>query len=304
LLNDAEDKIQDYNDLDSSNLVLGQGLTQETPSPSLHFPVVSKSGNLAGQTSRTCGTKLRLRCIESFFQNFSSSHPFLPPRNEMLRLLKTYPMHHLESAICFVGSRYLPGAPSALFAEELDSLLLVSSFPRDGSTVQALLLFALGLDSDNDQKKASEVLLKAETLALELGMNYQEYAVINSLGSSIYEESLRRTWWELYIVRIMMAGFHQRGTFCPKNIMSTVPLPCEEREFAAGVSLIQILWITNVESNDHSVSCHCIPSRNSRMYLLAVVISTGRHTRTEYLLFGTLNECSNRTSLCSQMIPE
>jgi hypothetical protein len=296
LLNDAEDKIQDYNDLDSSNLVLGQGLTQETPSPSLHFPVVSKNGNLAGQTSRTCGTKLRLRCMEAFFQNFSSSHPFLPPRNEMLRLLKTYPMHHLESAICFVGSRYLPGAPSALFAEELDSLLLVSSFPRDGSTVQALLLFALGLDSDNDQKKASEVLLKAETLALELGMNYQEYAV--------YEESLRRTWWELYIVRIMMAGFHQRGTFCPKNIMSTVPLPCEEREFAAGVSLIQILWITNVESNDHSVSCHCIPSRNSRMYLLAVVISTGRHTRTEYLLFGTLNECSNRTSLCSQMIPE
>ena len=301
MLNDAEDKIQNYNDLDSSNLVLGQGLTQEAPSSSRYFPVVSKNWNLPGQTSRT---KLRLQCTEAFFQHFSSSHPFLPPRHEMLRLLKTYPMHHLESAICFVGSRYLPGAPSASFAEELDSLLLVSSFPRDGSTVQALLLFTLGLDSNNDQKKASEVLLKAETLALELGMNYQEYAVINSLGSSIYEESLRRTWWELYVVRIMMAGFHQRGTFCPRNIMSTVPLPCEEREFAAGVSLIQILWITNVESNDHSVSCHCIPSRNSRVYLLAVVISTGRHTRTEYLLFGTLNECSYRTSLCSQMIPE
>jgi hypothetical protein len=278
LLNDAEDKIQNYNDLDSSNLVLGQGLTQEAPSSSLYFPVVSKNWNLPGQTSRT---KLRLQCTEAFFQHFSSSHPFLPPRHEMLRLLKTYPMHHLESAICFVGSRYLPGAPSASFAEELNSLLLVSSFPREGSTVQALLLFALGLDSDNDQKKASDVLLKAETLALELSMNHQEYAVINSLGSSIYEESLRRTWWELYVVRIMMAGFHQRGTFCPRNIMSTVPLPCEEREFAAGVSLIQILWVAKVESNNRSASCHCIPLRNSRMNLLVVEISAGRHTRTE-----------------------
>jgi hypothetical protein len=178
--------------------------------------------------------------MEAFFQHFSSSHPFLPPRYEMLRLLKINPMHHLETAICFVGSRYLPGAPSASF-EELDSLLLVSNSPREGSTVQALLLFALGLDSGNDQKQASDVLFKAETLALELSMNHQEYAIINGLGSSIYEESLRRTWWELYVVRIMMAGFHQRGTFCPRNIMSTVPLPCEEREFAAGVSLIQIL---------------------------------------------------------------
>jgi hypothetical protein len=186
--------------------------------------------------------------MEAFFQHFSSSHPFLPPRHEMHRLLKTYPMHHLETAICFVGSRYLPRAPSASFAEELDSLLLVSDSPREGSTVQALLLFALGLDSDNDQKKSSDVLFKAETLALELGMNHQEYAVINGLGSSIYEESLRRTWWELYVVRIMMAGFHQRGTFYPRNIMSTVPLPCEEREFAAGVSLIQILQVTKVES--------------------------------------------------------
>jgi len=190
-------------------------------------------------------------------------------------------MHHLESAICFVGSRYLPGAPSASFAEELGSLLLGSSFPKEGSTVQALLLFALGLDSDNDQKKASDVLLKAETLALELGMNHQEYAVINGLSSSIYEESLRRTWWELYIVKILIAGFHQRGTFYPDSTISMVPLPCGEKEFAAGVSLTQRLLVSKAKFNASSASCHCIPLRNSRMNLLAVEISTGRPTRTE-----------------------
>jgi hypothetical protein len=218
--------------------------------------------------------------MEAFFQYFSSSHPFLPPRNEMLRILKLYPMHHLETAICFVGSRYLRGALSASFAEELDTLL-VSSLPREGSMVQALLLFALGLDSENNQKKASDVLLKAEALALELGMNQQDYAIINSLGSSIYEESLRRTWWELYIVKILIAGFHQRGTFYPDSTISMVPLPCGEKEFAAGVSLTQRLLVSKAKFNASSASCHCIPLSNSRMHRLEVKMSTGHHTRTE-----------------------
>jgi len=102
--------------------------------------------------------------------------------------------------------------------------------------VQAMLLFALGLDGDNNQPRAVEILIKAQSLAVELGMNQREYAVLNGRGSAICEESLRRTWWELYMVSIMVAGFHGRSTFQLRNIISTVPLPCEAKDFASGVT--------------------------------------------------------------------
>lgn len=104
--------------------------------------------------------------------------------------------------------------------------------------VQAMLLYALALDGCNDQKRAIQMLIEAQSLALELGMNEQEYAILNSLGSPIYEESLRRTWWELYVTSVVTAGFHGRGTFHLTNNMLNLPLPCEEKEFAAGVSLL------------------------------------------------------------------
>lgn len=106
--------------------------------------------------------------------------------------------------------------------------------------VQAMLLFALGLDGNNDQKRSIEILIKAQSLAVELGMNQREYAVANGRGSPICEESLRRTWWELYVVSIMVAGFHGRGTFHLRDTITNVPVPCEEKEFASGVSQVYL----------------------------------------------------------------
>jgi hypothetical protein len=67
----------------------------------------------------------------------------------------------------------------------------------------------LGLEGGHDQKTALEVLMMAETLALELGLHQRDYANRNGLGSSVQQEILRRSWWELYVVKIMMAGFHE-----------------------------------------------------------------------------------------------
>jgi len=138
---------------------------------------------------------------------------------------------------------------SASFATDFDSILASSSAPKDASMVQAMLLFALALNGCNDQKRAIQILIKAQSLALELGVNEQEYAALNNLGSPIYEESLRRTWWELYIVSVMTAGFHGRRTFNLTNNMSNLPLPCEENEFAAGVSLLHQYTVFRLSPN-------------------------------------------------------
>jgi hypothetical protein len=174
--------------------------------------------------------------MEAFYQYFYDAHPFLPPRHHLLQVLKTNSMDHLQTAIYYVGSRYVSGASAASFAIEFESFLLgTKPAPKDESMVQAMLLFALGLDGNNEQTKAIEILIKAQNLAVELGMNRREFTMVNGRGSSAYEESLRRTWWELYVVSTMMTGFHGSEIFHQQDPLSNVPLPCEEKEFASGV---------------------------------------------------------------------
>jgi hypothetical protein len=176
------------------------------------------------------------RCVEAFYQYFYDAHPFLPPRHHLLQVLKPNSMDHLQTAIYYVGSRYVFGASADSFALEFESFLSgTKPAPKDASMVQAMLLFALGLDGNNERTKAIEILIKAQNLALQLGMNRREFTGANGRGSSVWEESLRRTWWELYVVSTMMTGFHGSEIFHQQDPLSSVPLPCEEKEFASGV---------------------------------------------------------------------
>jgi len=161
----------------------------------------------------------------------------LPPRHDLLQVFKTTSMEHLQAAICYIGSRFVTGVSAASFALEFEAYLQgTKSAPKDASMVQAMFLFALGLDGNNERKRAIEILIRAHTMAVELGMNRREYAFINGRASPVYEESLRRTWWELYVVSIMMAGFHGIETFHQWDPLSDVALPCEEKEYESGVS--------------------------------------------------------------------
>lgn len=205
-------------------------------STSLDLPPVSNEANSSGPYTRLFRPNYPQRCMEAFYQYFYYAHPFIPPRHQLLQVLKQTPMEHLQAAICYVGSRYVPGAPLSSFALEFESYLLGNKpAPKDASMVQAMLLFALGLHSNNERKKAIEILVKAQTLAIELGMGQREYSLANGRGSPTCEESLRRTWWELYVVSVMVAGFHGTGTFYHGSPLANVPLPCEENEFASGV---------------------------------------------------------------------
>jgi hypothetical protein len=99
-----------------------------------------------------------------------------------------------------------------------------------------MLILTIGLDGYRYQEKALQILVDAQELALEFGMNKREFAFINGNGSELLEESWRRTWWEMYIVDGMIAGVHQKSTFPMKDIPADVGLPCEERDYVSGVS--------------------------------------------------------------------
>ncbi|KAH9219784.1 hypothetical protein DL95DRAFT_358480 [Leptodontidium sp. 2 PMI_412] len=190
----------------------------------------------ATQTLQCIYLNIRRRCMEAFFQYFYDAHPFLPPRQQLLEAFKVGPPRdHLETALAYIGSRYVGGASPASYSLDLDCFVLQQDLPKDYSTVQTMLLFALGLDGNNERKKAVEVLIRAQRFALELGMNQREYAIINGGRSLVCEESIRRTWWELYVVSVMVTAFHGRRVYQLSGIISTTPLPCEEKEFVSGV---------------------------------------------------------------------
>ncbi|KAL2064341.1 hypothetical protein VTL71DRAFT_4835 [Oculimacula yallundae] len=191
----------------------------------------------------------RRRCIEAFFQHFYDAHPFLPPREHFLESLKVGPpSEHLEIAIAYIGSRYIRGAPQDAYAIDLDCFVIQRNLPRDVSTVQTLLLFAIGLDGNNERKKAVEVLIKAQRFALNLGLNHQEYAATNGRGSFVCQESIRRTWWELYVVSVIVASLHGKRAFQLSGVISTTPLPCEADGSVNGV-VPQLYTIEQFDDN-------------------------------------------------------
>ncbi|KAL1306886.1 hypothetical protein AAFC00_005532 [Neodothiora populina] len=103
--------------------------------------------------------------------------------------------------------------------------------------VQALLLFSIALHSQTKLKEAEKTLARAVQLSLELGMNGQDFATMNGRQQPILEESLRRTWWEAYILDGYTAALHRKPGFKTSHANLKAPLPCEETAYAEGVCI-------------------------------------------------------------------
>jgi Fungal specific transcription factor domain len=175
--------------------------------------------------------------IELFFSLFHPAHPFVLPRSFLLRQLKQRRLGHLLSVIQYIGSCYAQTGQTEACREAANQSLLNSQIRKDGFSVQALLLFAIGLHSCGERERAVQVLAMAIDMALELGMNRQEFSSNNGEGCRVLEESWRRTWWELYVIDGLVAAIHQKNSFRLYNIPTDVPLPCEEVDyFVTGVS--------------------------------------------------------------------
>jgi hypothetical protein len=223
-------------------------------SPIINLPQFDIAKELVAFDSKAVapGLDLRERCIEAFFHHFYPAHPLILPRSDFMVLRKGRPFDCLEAAIRYMGSFYVEEAPTIELGFEAERLAYNVETARDGFKVQAMLILAIGLDGYTYQEKALQILHDAQNLALELGMNRREFASMNGRGSSVLEESWRRTWWELYVVDGMIAGVHQRGSFRMNEIYADVALPCEEQEYIAGVS--SVLWGRHFFADTGSVS--------------------------------------------------
>jgi Fungal specific transcription factor domain/Fungal Zn(2)-Cys(6) binuclear cluster domain len=162
--------------------------------------------------------------VNLFYTYFHPAHPILLPN--ALYFLRGYP-NYLKVVVHFIGSHYSSSTLSdhhRLAAMEG----LADGDPKTPFMVQARLLFAIALHGRNEIKEAQAMLGQAVSLALEMGMNRKNFATTHGRNQTVEEESLRRTWWELYVVDGIMAGFWRKSEFSIHSFASDVLLPCEE----------------------------------------------------------------------------
>ncbi|TVY42317.1 hypothetical protein LSUB1_G003589 [Lachnellula subtilissima] len=208
-----------------------------------------------------------------------------------MQLLKSKPIPHLETAMCYIASQYVSTRSTATFSLELEALIASTDIPNDGFLVQTLLLFVIGLDGNNEQLRALEMLTRARKLAIQLGMHQHEFAILHGRGLPVLEESWRRTWWELYTVDGIIAGLHQISSFHLFDVVANVSLPCEEDLFRSGSIFIS----HTIDQFDELLFSDEEPEWSSYTYRILAIRNLGRilqHKNAAFLdnaLLGSLD---------------
>lgn len=177
------------------------------------FPVHLRVPSIPLQPQFTDSNVDPTTTTNAFFTFFYASHPFLLPRTRLVECLRSNRLPHLQLAIQYIGSMYIPSAPTELFKQAVDEFLFRRDLHKNGFMVQAMLLFVIGLHASGEIERAAEVMQSAISTALDIGMHYREYASENGAGCSVIQESWRRTWWKLYVVNGLIAGTNQNIPF-------------------------------------------------------------------------------------------
>jgi hypothetical protein len=193
--------------------------------------------------------------VDLYYSYFHHAHPFLVPRR--LYHAQQYP-RYLQLAVQFIGSHYASGSEgrgsnlhrrTEYLRDRVGHSILdvathatdMPSHHRTVAMVQALTMLAIALHARHELAASDRAVARALQLAVDLGMHRREFA---GARRSIRDESLRRTWWELYIVDGYLAALHHKSTFRVDAIVknsggtgganATVLLPCEEAAFETG----------------------------------------------------------------------
>lgn len=174
--------------------------------------------------------------VQAFFHYFYNSHPFCLPEPRLLEVFKERQTPLLEYAVQFVGSSFLPSMPADMYKEALNRNISNGNYPRDAYSVQALLLFGIGLHAHNEVPRSAQIFNLAQALTLEIGLHRMEFALMHGGGDPQLEESWRRTWWSMYTANGMMCAVNPGVQFKLKDIATDVPLPCENHQYFSGVS--------------------------------------------------------------------
>ncbi|OAK97830.1 hypothetical protein IQ06DRAFT_328105 [Phaeosphaeriaceae sp. SRC1lsM3a] len=234
------------------------------PAPQLNLngtARLNKFGHLGPETA-----------IQAFYHYFYNSHPFCLPEPRLMEVFKERQAPLLEYAVQFLGSSFIPSMPVDMYKEALNRNISNGNYPRDAYTVQALMLFGIGLHAHNEVPRAAQIFNLAQALTLEVGLHRMEFALMHGGGDPQLEESWRRTWWSMYCVNGMMTAVNPGVQFKLKDIVTDVPLPCENQQYFSG----HIPYPSTLQDYDDSAFLPTLPIFSSFAYLIDAVRILGK----------------------------
>jgi hypothetical protein len=223
--------------------------------------------------------------VQAFFHYFYNSHPFCLPEPRLLELFKERQAPLLEYAVQFMGSSFISSMPSDMYKEALNRTINNGNYPRDAWSVQALMLFATGLHAHNEVPRAAQIFIIAQNLTIELGLHRMEFALMHGGGDPQLEESWRRTWWSMYTVNGMLTAVNPGVQFKLKDIVTDVPLPCENDQYFSGVSTFHFSSFSLITTRRQTRPIDRIanPAMTAPIYIQAVNRKCQKPNRARHL---------------------
>jgi hypothetical protein len=119
---------------------------------------------------------------------------------------------------------------------------------------QALLLLSIVLHAHVLPEAAQECLGQAIKCGQQLGLDHGNAFVAERAQDPLHAESLRRTWWELFVIDTLLAAVQTDGVLqITSQELSNVPLPCEEGDYHCGGGHHDVSLITarDLEQSRH-----------------------------------------------------
>lgn len=189
--------------------------------PPLALPVEDSTASQAGEGEPWIDNE---QLVNLYYLNFHAAHPILLTKS--LYWQRQYP-RFLKAVVEFIGNLF----SSAHSSGELRDIPRreIESGTRDGpEMVQALLLLSIALSASDEVDQGRRLLTEAIDMAVELGMHQRDYVAPHVAHQRAEQESMRRTWYELYVTDGCSAAFQRLSTFKMNSISAGVLLPCDD----------------------------------------------------------------------------
>ncbi|KAF2175573.1 hypothetical protein K469DRAFT_724074 [Zopfia rhizophila CBS 207.26] len=184
------------------------------------------------------------RLIDLYYENFYRALPIVLPLHflSQRQLNENHGLDALLIVMQWIGSIYAPWTPSDAYYEKAYQTLCEPSIPRNGFTVQAMMLFAIA-QHHCDLKCASRKMLDcAISIALAIGMNLKEFARRYGEGNPVLEESWRRTYYLLHISDQHFSVVVRNPMFSLRDVTNYVDLPCDDEYYESGRIPAPVTW--------------------------------------------------------------
>ncbi|KAL4900137.1 hypothetical protein BDW74DRAFT_104479 [Aspergillus multicolor] len=183
-------------------------------------------------------SSLNEQFLPQYYSFFHSAHPCVLPQWALKQRLASNgrELQALIPVLQFIGSVYAKSSSTPILKVEAEQAVssIGTNTPITGFDVQAALLLSIATYWANEPDKALSLLDKTIAMALELGMQLQEFAYASGNNEPLLEECWRRTWWQVYMTNAHIAGSTSTFPFRTSGIEMSCDLPCDEAEYESG----------------------------------------------------------------------